>query len=136
MTLLVDTCVWSLAFRRDAPPTTPEVQALTVALARAEGVVTTGLVLLELLQGHHGPKAPSALLERLRAVPLLEPELADYQAAAELHNACRRAGIQLSTVDALIAQLCLRHDLTLLTTDHDFRHAAKHCRLRVWSGQA
>jgi hypothetical protein len=28
MTLLVDTSVWSLAFRRDRPSTAPEVQAL------------------------------------------------------------------------------------------------------------
>jgi predicted nucleic acid-binding protein len=38
----------------------------------------------------------------------------------------------LGTVDALIAQLCIRHDLMLLTTDGDFVSAAKHCDLAVW----
>jgi|GEM_PF-5566674 len=27
-------------------------------------------------------------------------------------------------MDALLAQLCIRHELTLLTTDKDFTHAA------------
>ena len=52
--------------------------------------------------------------------------------AAQLRNRCRRAGGQVGTIDALIAQLCLRHDLTLLTTDNDFAGAAKHRPLRLW----
>jgi len=51
-----------------------------------------------------------------------------------LRNACRRAGVQIGTIDALLAQLCIRYDLVLLTTDKDFTHAALHCPLRVWRG--
>jgi predicted nucleic acid-binding protein len=36
-------------------------------------------------------------------------------------------------VDALLAQLCIRHRLTMLTTDRDFRQLAGHAGLRVWS---
>ena len=50
MTLLVDTSVWSLALRRDVKATEPEVEALKAALAGSDVVVTTGLVLQELLQ--------------------------------------------------------------------------------------
>ena len=133
MTLLVDTSVWSLAFRRDAPADGPEVKALREALEGTEVVVTTGLVLQELLQGFSGPKAASAIVERFSALALVQPEREDYIAAAEVRNTCRRAGIQIGTVDALIAQLCIGNDLTLLTTDRDFTHAAKHCKLKVWS---
>jgi predicted nucleic acid-binding protein len=49
--LLVDTSVWSLALRRDVKATEPEVDALKEALAGSDVVVTTGLVLQELLQG-------------------------------------------------------------------------------------
>jgi predicted nucleic acid-binding protein len=38
--------------------------------------------------------------------------------------------------DALIAQLCIRHDVILLSTDQDFVHAAKHSSLKVWSARA
>jgi predicted nucleic acid-binding protein len=135
VTLLVDTSVWSLALRRDAPAAGLEVQALTDALAGSELVVATGLVLQELLQGFSGPKAAASIVERFSALGFVHPDREDHIAAAELRNRCRRAGVQIGTIDALIAQLCIRDDLTLLTSDKDFTHAAKHCPLRVWSAK-
>lgn len=133
MTLLVDTSVWSLALRRDTTPSEPEVQQLKDALLGGDVVVTTGLVLQELLQGFSGPKASAQIIARFAALPLLQPDREDHIAAAQLRNTCRKAGIQVGTVDALLAQLCIRHELTLLSTDHDFKLASKHCALRVWS---
>ena len=132
MTLLVDTSVWSLALRRDALASVPEVHALRDALLGGDVVVTTGLVLQELLQGFAGPKDRDQIIERFAALPLLQPDREDHIAAAELRNTCRRAGVQVGTIDSLLAQLCLRHDLTLLSTDKDFVLAARHCALRVW----
>jgi predicted nucleic acid-binding protein len=132
VTLLVDTSVWSLAFRRDAGPAAPEIQVLRVALDAGESIVTTGFILQELLQGFSGPKARKELRDRFSALPILAPDRRDHVDAAELRNHCRRAGVQLGTIDALIAQLCISHDLTLLTTDGDFALAARHCALRVW----
>jgi predicted nucleic acid-binding protein len=136
MTLLVDTSVWSLALRRDAEATEPEVQELKEALFGAEVVVTTGLVLQELLQGFSGAKAQTQIIERFGALPLLQPDRDDHIGAAALRNSCRQSGVQLGTIDALLAQLAIRHDLTLLTTDKDFTHAAKHCPLRVWPAKS
>lgn len=133
MTLLVDTSVWSLAMRRDQPSTTPQVSALRAALESENLVVTTGLVLQELLQGFSGPRASQDLIERFDALPMVTPTREDHIAAAKLRNACRRAGIQIHTIDALLAQLCIHHGLTMLTTDRDFSHAAQHCQLKVWS---
>lgn len=132
MTILVDTSVWSLALRRDAEASAPEVLALKDALLGNEVVVTTGLVLQELLQGFSGPKAHTQIVQRFAALPLIQPDRDDHVAAAGVRNACRRAGVQMGTVDALLAQLCIRHELTLLTTDKDFAHAAKHFPLSIW----
>lgn len=132
MSLLVDTSVWSLAFRRDAPALTPEVRELTRALGAGDTVVTTGLVLQELLQGFAGPRARERIVERFSALPLLVPDRRDHIEAAELRNRCRRAGIQVGTIDALLAQLCLRHDLTMLTGDKDFEIIAARSALKVW----
>ena len=132
MTLLVDTSVWSLALRRDTAATEPEVATLKDALAGSDVVVTTGLVLQELLQGFVGPKAKAQIIESFAALALVQPDREDHVAAAELRNACRSAGVQLGTVDAVIAQLCVRHTLMLLTTDRDFAHAAKHSKLKLW----
>jgi hypothetical protein len=132
MSLLVDTSVWSLALRRDAPADAPEVEVLKTALLGGEAVVTTGLVLQELLQGFSGPKAAALIIERFSALPLISPDREDHISAAELRNVCRRKGVQIGTIDALLAQLCIRHELTLLAADQDFIHAAKHCALAVW----
>lgn len=132
MTLFVDTSVWSLAFRRDQVSTVPEVRLLRDALEGGETIVVTGLVLQELLQGFFGPKARKDIINRFTSLPLLTPDRRDHIDAAELRNRCRRAGLQIGTIDAVIAQLCIRHDLMLLTTDNDFALAARHCPLRVW----
>ena len=97
----------------------------------ADVVVTTGLVLQELLQGFSGPKASARIVERFAALPLVQPTREDHVAAAQLRNTCRRSGIQVGTINALIAQLCIRHELTLLSTDKDFDSIAKHCPLSV-----
>ncbi|HPF25553.1 MAG TPA: PIN domain-containing protein [Steroidobacteraceae bacterium] len=133
MTLLVDTSVWSLALRRDGLVDDPHVKALQAALNGGESVVTTGLVLQELLQGFAGPRAGQDIIDRFSALPLLPSTRRDHIDAAALRNICRRAGVQLGTIDALLAQLCIRHELTLLTTDADFTRAAEHCKLRLWS---
>lgn len=132
MTLLVDTSVWSLALRRDHPPDLPEVSELRVVLAGADIVVTTGLILQELLQGFVPDRARAQIIERFAYVPMITPDRDDHIAAAGLRNTCRRAGVRIGTIDALIAQLAIRHDHRLLTTDRDFHQAAPHIGLRLW----
>lgn len=132
MTFLVDTSVWSLALRRDGSTSAAEVLALQDALAGSDAVVTTGLVLQELLQGFSGPRASAAIVERFQALPIIAPDRTDHIAAAEVRNSCRRAGVQLGTIDALLIQLCGRHELTLLSIDNDFAHAAKHVPFKLW----
>jgi predicted nucleic acid-binding protein len=132
LSLLVDTSVWSLAFRRDSPSSAAEVQVLVRAIEAGETLVTTGLILQELLQGFLGPKARAQIIDRFSAVPLLVPDRDDHIQAAELRNRCRRSGIRIGTIDALLAQLCVRHDLTMLSTDNDFKHIARHSALELW----
>jgi predicted nucleic acid-binding protein len=130
--LFVDTSVWTLALRRDVRSDEPTVERLRLALETGEGVFTTGLVLQELLQGFRGPKARDSIVERFGPLPFLVPDRADHVEAAELRNACRRNGIQVGTIDALLAQLCLRHGLVMLSTDRDFELMARHVELRPW----
>ncbi len=132
MTLLVDTSVWSLALRRDGTYEAKEVLALREALTGADSVVTTGLVLQELLQGFNGPKAKEAIIERFGALPFIQPDRQDHVAAAEVRNACRRGGVQIGTIDALLIQLCGRYEMTLLSSDKDFSNAARHVPFRLW----
>ena len=136
MSLFVDTSVWSRVLRRDVPAADPVVGELVRAIEAGEPLLTTGLVLQELLQGFSGPRDRRQILDRFSALPLLVPDRRDHIDAAELRNACRRRGVQIGTIDALLAQLCIRHDLTMLTTDGDFRNAAAHSALKVWKAPA
>lgn len=120
MNLFVDTCVWSLAMRRDHVPESRLVVLLAAALEAGNPIWTTGLVLQELLQGFQGPRQRTAIESRFKELPFIIPDRADHAAAADLRSGMRRLGVQVGTIDALLAQLCIRHRLTLVTDDQDF----------------
>lgn len=70
------------------------------------------------------PRAAQNMAEWERLKPLLPcyiPDEIDAELAADLQIALRRRGRQLATVDALIATVALRYNLTLLTADKDFQ---------------
>jgi predicted nucleic acid-binding protein len=132
MNLFVDTSVWSAAFRKDAARGR-SVERLRLALTSSDLVFTTGLVLQELLQRFAGPKARDSILVRFDALTNIVPDTEDYLGAAELRNTCRRKGIQVGTIDALFAQICIRRKLVMLTEDADFAYISKHHALELWS---
>ena len=120
MGLFVDTSVWSLAFRRDSPAGVPEVRRLRDALLEGEAVHTTGLVLQELLQGWSDPRDGERIVDRFADISVVMPTLDDHIDAARIRNERRRRGIRVGTIDALLAQVCIQHDLVMLTCDQDF----------------
>lgn len=131
MNIFVDTSVWSLALRRDAPGG-QYVAELARAVRDGDTIFTAGLVVQEILQGVSGPRQREHILARLASLPVLHPEWHDHVSAAELFNNCRRAGVQIESIDALFAQLCIGHGLTLLTADADFHQIARHAPLEIW----
>src|SRR5690606_20606805 len=116
MTLLVDTSVWSLSLRRD-PPALPEIDELRRALSGDDLVLTTPVIIQEVLQGLMSDASRATVAERMSRLGRVGAHLDDHLAAAEAFTECRRRGLQLGTIDALLAALCLCHGLTLLTTD-------------------
>ena len=69
------------------------------------------------------PRANRNRQEWLRLKPRFAcyiPDEVDAETAADLQVTLRRQGWQLAVIDALIATVALRYDLTLLTTDRDF----------------
>jgi predicted nucleic acid-binding protein len=131
MNILVDTSVWSHALRRDIPPDLREVRRLRQALEGREQVLSTGLILQELLQGFEGAKARRKIVDTFAALPFIIPETRDHIDAADLKTRLRRKGVQAGTMDVLLAQLCLRHGLSMLTLDDDFKHIARHTTLSL-----
>lgn len=132
MSILVDTSVWSLALRRKNVPDIAEIQRLREALTSPDKVVTTGVIIQELLQGFSGAKSRDLIIDRFQSLSLIQPTITDHIEVAEIRNTCRRGGVQIGTIDALIAQLCIKHNFMLLSTDKDFQYAAKHIDLRLY----
>ena len=58
-----------------------------------------------------GDRATDSPARAVRADRFVDPERRDHIRAAEVRNDCRRRGIQLGTIDALLVALCLRHEL-------------------------
>lgn len=129
MNVFVDTSVWSLALRRSSSAQEPSVRRLEACLERGDTVVTTGIVLQELLQGFRGPVQARRIVAEFSLLPVIVPEIEDHIEAAALRNHCRRNGVQVGTIDALLARLCIRHELSMLSTDRDFEGVARHTPL-------
>lgn len=81
-------------------------------------------VLVEFLYGIGTLPRAKQNLEQWRLIAdrfgYINVERRDGEEAGHLRLLLRRVGYQLSAIDALIAVLALRNDLTLLTSDRDF----------------
>ena len=120
MNVLVDTSVWSLALRRSRPRDDPTVAELT-ELIREYRVQMLGAIRQELLSGIRTSKQFERLRQHLRAYPDLAIPTDIYELAADFFNQCRRQGVQGSNTDFLICASAHHYDLSIFTTDQDFR---------------
>jgi len=128
--VLVDTSVWIDFFNAHD---SPEAQLLAASMADGEPIEIPGIVLVEVLSGFRSEAEAARIGHLLEAFDELpEPDRGDCLEAARIFRACRSRGRTIrSTVDCLIAQECLRHDLVLLTRDRDFRAIAECTGLRL-----
>lgn len=96
-------------------------------------IALPGLVITEILLGLRSEDEADKILRLLDAFgPGPESTRADHVAAARLYRLCRSKGVTIrSTIDCLIAQLCLRDNLALLSRDRDFAGIARFTSLRL-----
>ncbi|MFC1853434.1 PIN domain-containing protein [candidate division CSSED10-310 bacterium] len=124
MKVIVDTCIWSLAFRRSVDANHEIVNELQ-ELIKEFKVQLIGPIRQELLSGIKSEKQFQTLKQRLRAFPDLEIKCGDYESAARYFNQCRKNGIQGSNTDFLICALSIQHNMAIFTTDEDFHYFQK-----------
>ncbi len=121
--IAVDSSVW-IDFLTN--PTTPQVNLLDGYLSHNPSeIALVDIVLTEVLQGlprQHAHRIESLLLD----LDVLHLKwISDYRAAAGLYRAARESGVTIrSTIDCLIAAVCIREQATLLHTDVDFDRLA------------
>jgi len=119
MKIIIDTCIWSLALRKNETPNNPYVNELKELIQEVR-VQLIGSVRQELLSGIKSKKQFNLLRTHLGAFDDLNIEKQDYELAAEYFNTARKKGIQGSNTDFLICAISTRHNMPILTTDKDF----------------
>ena len=124
MNIIVDTCIWSLAFRRKKNASLTEVIILT-ELIKDSRVQILGPIRQEVLSGIKSKDQFFLLQDKLRAFPDLQLFEEDYEKAAESFNLCRSNGIQGSNTDFLICAVALRSNMPVYTIDNDFKYYQK-----------
>ena len=121
---LVDTSVW-LDFFRNRP--TQAVIRFEEILAENLPFGITSVIYQEVLQGADSLRDFSQLQEYLATQKFYHPQdpILSYEHAANLYITCRRQGITIrGTIDCLIAQIAIEHQLRLLHNDRDFSQIA------------
>ena len=124
--VLVDTSVWVDFFRQGESPASQELDHLL----EEQRAVLCGVVELELLQGVR-PHDKAGLTELLSGLPFVETERDDFQEAGELLGSLRSKGLQIPATDGLIAAVCLRQNLSLLTLDKHFNHISHLKKVKI-----
>jgi len=119
MKIIVDTCIWSLALRRNTVEDNPYIEELKDLIEEIR-VQFLGPIRQELLSGIKSKKQFDTLKIHLEAFSDIELEAKDYELAAEYFNTARKKGIQGSNTDFLICAISSRRKMPILTTDKDF----------------
>ncbi len=121
---LIDTSVWIDYIKGQD---TEQVRFVDQLLNNPLATGISDVIYMEILQGASDKETFSQLrryFSSQKFYRFTDPE-ASHAAAAQTYFNCRRKGITVrSTLDCLIAQCAIEHELTLLHHDRDFKHMA------------
>jgi predicted nucleic acid-binding protein len=104
-----------------------DVELVDQALQEGRAVLPP-IVLTELLSD---PKLESAVASVLREIPVLETLDGFWERAGLLRAQILARGLRARLADALVAQSCIDHGISLIARDTDFRHFARFGRLAL-----
>lgn len=119
MKVIVDTDVWSEAFRKQGSKS-EYVQELRTLVEEGR-VQMIGPIRQEILCGIRSEKQFEKIEESLSAFPDKVVESGVYVLAAKFFNLCRSKGVQGSNTDFLICACSVSWGYPILTKDKDFR---------------
>lgn len=128
--ILPDSSAWVAYFRATGSAVGVALKSLVDVRAR---LVTSGLVVMEVLTGARSERDARSMRSVLGAYPLLRlRQLDDFEEAASLYRTCRAAGETIRSLsDCLIAVQAIRAGASVLHRDRDFDVIARHTELRI-----
>ena len=133
MKILIDTPIWSKAFRRKKIKFDDKnvVDILKYLIDEFMEIII-GPIRQELLSGISDRKTFNELKEKMGGFNDFPIETIDYELAAEYSNICRRNGIQGSNTDFLICAIAVRNNFEIFTLDDDFKEYKKYLPIRLF----
>jgi predicted nucleic acid-binding protein len=117
---LIDTSIWIDYLRQEQ---NAGVNYLQQILKKKYSFGITNLIYQEILQGAASATDFNRLVEYFSTQNFYYPleSINSYENAAKLYFDCRKKGFTIrSTLDCLIAQIAIEHELLLLHNDKDF----------------
>lgn len=124
--ILVDTSAWILSFKRSGH------DQLKIFLKEAfdkDLVLTSPLIMLELLQGCRTQKEFKTLKMRLESLENCHIENSNWESAYKLGFTLKRKGLTVPTIDIVIAFLSIVNECKLLHHDRHFKIVAENSAL-------
>ena len=117
--ILVDTSIWIDFLRGE---NSAERRMLHELIEDEKDISITGIILTEILQGIKEDRMFQTTRDYLLEFPIYEPKnVGTYINAAWIYGECRKKGKTIrSTVDCIIAAICLENDLSILHKDRDY----------------
>ena len=114
--VIVDTSVLIAFFRGDT-----KIADKVSSLLQDNRVITTGIIIAELLQGMKDMKEEKNISDILAETSPLEITTDLWIKAGKVALSLRRKGINLPLTDVAIAALAIEHDIRILTLDKHFK---------------
>ena len=128
--MIVDTSAWVEYLRKTESATH---LALRAEVQAGRPIATPAAVVMELLAGCRTEPEALKLSQLLSRFEVLVPDtVADFQHAALVYRACRRAGHTIrSIVDCMVAAAAIQVQRPLLARNRDFEAIARHTGLEL-----
>ena len=135
MKVLIDTPIWSYAFRSKRGNFEQHVRELETLIAN-QGILIIGPIRQEVMSGYSEIRKFERLNNKLKYFENTPITDEDYIQAAKFSNICRKNGVQGSHIDFLICAVAYRLQAHIFTTDKDFGHYQSHFPIKLFTFQS
>jgi len=114
---LIDTSAWILGLKRNS---SVQIKNILTEILDKDQSATTGIIILELLQGTKTKKEYEEIFSDLSALHYFEENKEIWKKALLLGFELRRKGKTIPSTNLLIASISLYYDLDILHADNHF----------------
>ena len=125
---LIDTSAWILGLKRNSAF---QIKNLLTEILDKDQSATTGIIILELLQGTKTKKEYEEIFSDLSALHYFKENREIWKKASLLGFELRRKGITIPSTDLLIASISVYYNLNILHADNHFEIIKLHSNLKT-----